>query len=327
MIFLALLWLLPVYAAECTPQTKSIRREWGSLSRHERLDYINAIKCMQQRPPHLSSEEYPAVRHRMDDFTATHVNYATQIHTNGALVGWHREFLWLWEQALRDECGYRGAVPYWNWSLYPDLASSPLFDGSPTSFSGDGDPNANYCVTNGPFVSMQTHFSDGSGVSYGRPANKFDYTPHCLRRRLNSTMTSVYSNADAVAQLLASPDIIAYQERNDYYMDPVKREETLGLHPAGHRAVGLTMADFFSSPQDPVFMLHHAMLDRVWAIWQAQDGGKQRWAINGTMSFYNEPTTPEITLDTVFEFGTLGKSKPLRELMDPEAYSYCYGYE
>lgn len=29
--------------------------------------------------------------------------------------------------------------------------------------------------------------------------------------------------------------------------------------------------DFYASPGDPLFYLHHAMLDRVWWIWQMQD--------------------------------------------------------
>jgi tyrosinase len=29
--------------------------------------------------------------------------------------------------------------------------------------------------------------------------------------------------------------------------------------------------DIFASPGDPVFYLHHAMIDRVWWIWQMQD--------------------------------------------------------
>ena len=44
-----------------------------------------------------------------------------------------------YEKALRDECGYTGYQPYWNWFSYQnDLSKSPLFDGSETSMGGDG---------------------------------------------------------------------------------------------------------------------------------------------------------------------------------------------
>lgn len=52
---------------------------------------------------------------------------------------WHRYFTHAYETALRDECGYEGYQPFWNWFEYTDdLRASTLFDGSETSLSGDG---------------------------------------------------------------------------------------------------------------------------------------------------------------------------------------------
>lgn len=42
---------------------------------------------------------------------STHVNYTTAIHANALLLPWHRHFTYLWETALREECGYKGYVP------------------------------------------------------------------------------------------------------------------------------------------------------------------------------------------------------------------------
>ncbi|MFN0125291.1 MAG: tyrosinase family protein [Verrucomicrobiales bacterium] len=47
-----------------------------------------------------------------------------------------------------------------------------------------------------------------------------------------------------------------------------------GPHNSGHRAVGGTMASA-SSPADPIFWMHHANIDRLWAIWQAQHPTKK----------------------------------------------------
>lgn len=33
------------------------------------------------------------------------------IHGNGLFLTWHRYFVWAYEQALRNECGYRGYQP------------------------------------------------------------------------------------------------------------------------------------------------------------------------------------------------------------------------
>ena len=44
------------------------------------------------------------------------------------------------------------------------------------------------------------------------------------------------------------------------------------VHSAVHNAVGGTMSTA-SSPADPIFWLHHANVDRLWASWQAGPNG------------------------------------------------------
>ena len=43
-----------------------------------------------------------------------------------------------------------------------------------------------------------------------------------------------------------------------------------GVHNSVHRAVGGTMRTS-SSPADPLFFLHHANIDRIWAEWQVKN--------------------------------------------------------
>ena len=38
------------------------------------------------------------------------------------------------------------------------------------------------------------------------------------------------------------------------------------------------MMDMFTSPSDPVFYLHHANIDRIWAKWQAADPSARTFA-------------------------------------------------
>lgn len=141
-----------------------------------------------------------------------------------------------------------------------------------------------------------------------------------------SSATARFANAAAISRILASSDIITFQERIDVSADPAVRARGYGPHAAGHEAMMGTMRDFFSSPQDPVFMLHHGMVDRICAMWQDVDEENHRWAINGTMSLHNFPLTPELTLDTNFGFGVLGRDKNMSELMHPRRGDYCYRY-
>lgn len=63
----------------------------------------------------------PGAKSRYDDFVALHINQTTQIHMTGNFMMWHRYYTWAFERALRDECGYKGYVPYWNWGRSKDV--------------------------------------------------------------------------------------------------------------------------------------------------------------------------------------------------------------
>lgn len=91
--------------------------------------------------------------------------------------------------------------------------------------------------------------------------------------------------------------------------------------------MGANMLDTFSSAQDPVFFLHHAMVDRVWTLWQLGDWDARKDALNGTTVVHNPPGAPEVTLDTVMEFGVLDEPRRVEEVMDPFGGDYCYRYD
>lgn len=55
--------------------------------------------------------------------------------------------------------------------------------------------------------------------------------------------------------------------------------ELEGLHGLVHNAVGGTMATA-ASPADPLFWLHHAFVDRLWARWQASPQGASPSNVN-----------------------------------------------
>lgn len=69
--------------------------------------------CLQATPAKTPSELAPGAKTRYDDFVVAHINQTFYIHNNANFLGWHRYFTWSYEQALRNECGYTGAQPYW----------------------------------------------------------------------------------------------------------------------------------------------------------------------------------------------------------------------
>jgi tyrosinase len=301
------------------------------------------VKCLQTKPSLLPPGLVPGALSRYDDFVATHINQTLGIHLDGVFLSWHRQFIWLFEKALQDECGYQGTLPYWNWALWcTSLATSPLFDGSATSLSGNGiyDPTqgpyvvgvnetlphgtGGGCVTNGPFANMTANMGpfDFSIVFSGAlPPNWQAYTPHCFSRDLNDYISTRYGNQTAVNYLMSQPTIADFQNTMS------GADINLGVHGGGHFSLGQTLLDFFASPTDPAFYLHHGMIDRVWTLWQAQDPLGRTFSYDGTSTIFNGNSTPEVNVATQVNWGYLGSSKILGELASVVLGNYCYQYE
>lgn len=85
------------------------KREY--ISKKDRKAYIEAVQCLRRLPPRSDPSWAPAAKNRFDDFVAIHVNQTLFIHGNGPFLTWHRYFVWAYEQALRNECGYKGYQP------------------------------------------------------------------------------------------------------------------------------------------------------------------------------------------------------------------------
>lgn len=81
------------------------------MSKADRKSYIAAVQCLRNLPSKSDKSWAPAAKTRFDDFVAIHVNQTMFIHGNGLFLTWHRYFVWAYEQALRNECGYKGYQP------------------------------------------------------------------------------------------------------------------------------------------------------------------------------------------------------------------------
>jgi tyrosinase len=117
----------------CTLENVAIRREWyaqslhakfplpltfhrSTLSKSEKINYIEAVQCLAKLPAKTPSSVAAGARSRYDDLVVTHIQQSTTIHGTGNFLSWHRYFTWTFEQMLRNECGYKGYQPYYNWA-------------------------------------------------------------------------------------------------------------------------------------------------------------------------------------------------------------------
>jgi tyrosinase len=83
--------------------------------------------------------------------------------------------------------------------------------------------------------------------------------PHTVNRNIGAAAT--LPNAAAVTAALANGTFNAFGGAVE------------GIHNSGHVWVGGSMQGFATAPADPVFWMHHAEIDRIWAEWQAANPG------------------------------------------------------
>ena len=149
---------------------------------------------------------------------------------------WHRAYLYTWEMWMRDRVP-DVTLPWWDWTL-----QNAQQRGVPTAFAQsnvNGQPNPlarfrmNMPTTNPPLM-RNTARQPGS--------------PNDLPTQ------------DDVDDLLSRTDW------NDF------ADALEDIHDNIHGWVGGDMGVVGTAAFDPIFWSHHAMIDRLWAIWQVRNG-------------------------------------------------------
>ncbi|KAI0179204.1 Di-copper centre-containing protein [Hypoxylon sp. FL1284] len=332
----------------CTDKTIRIRKSWDDIDAATRQDYIRAVKCLASKPALTDKSLASGIVNRLDDFTYIHINQTNTIHISGSFLSWHRIFMWRIENALRDECGYKGTIPYWDQARFSqDPLKSQVF--SNTSFGGDGEylPNdhgpynitipglvANLtvtrpagtgggCVKEGPFANFSVSLGP-TDRPFVDPNNKFGYdaNPRCLSRNLNVASARDYMTWENAVGIVGAADIATFYwnlENN--------------WHQKSHQFLGRDGVDLFTSPNDPIFYLLHSQIDRLWALWQGQALEERTFAVYGNRTFFGIPldSAPNVppsnaTVDDLMDFGHRYRPR-IKDGMPMTYAGRCYMYE
>ncbi|KAH8885006.1 amino acid transporter [Thozetella sp. PMI_491] len=229
-----------------TCETKTARKPWGTLTSDEKSAYIDAELCLMAAP---SKSGIDGAQTRWDDLQWNHIVQANFIHDVGAFLPWHRYYVVVHGNLLRDECGYTGPLPYWDETADASLSSlddAEIFQAD--AFGGDGAGDEGY-IQDGPFASTTLHLKR---LGYENE----DY--HIYRDLYVANLTgALQSSLDACFELTT------YEEAWPcWHWSP---------HNGGHSSVGGLMFDVVLSPGDPTFFLHHGWLDAMWWKWQSLD--------------------------------------------------------
>lgn len=167
-------------------------------------------------------------------------------------------------------------MPYWDWSqdsTLDDPASSPVW--SEDFMGGDGVEDDKWRVATGPFA-----YAKGK---WPVPAYPDDGLPELGLKRTFGQVVPTLPTADDVQLALRepfydtpsfnqSPFTVGFRNRLEGWItkrgDPRVKTDGSQLHNRVHLWVGGNMLPM-TSPDDPVFFLHHCFIDKIWADWQA----------------------------------------------------------
>ncbi len=281
------------------------RKNVNALTPTEKTAFVNAVLALKTKPSVLHPTD-PNLR-RYDDFAETHMHAMMAesgspsspsftpgwAHLGPAFFPWHRAMLVEFEKELPATV----AIPYWDW---PDPTSSPF---TPDFLGGDGDPADSWKVKDGPFAS--------ASPAHWTIRVKDDATdPDFLQRAFfgqdpslpNTEVLPTTSDVNAT-QLMAPYDSAPWKVGSAGYRSSMEFD----LHNLVHRWVGGSMLKM-TSPNDPVFWLHHCNIDRLWARWQDKhplyafylppSGAAPGHNLNDTMIFSHMPPAPWATTYT-----------------------------
>ncbi|KAJ6571409.1 Di-copper centre-containing protein [Mycena capillaripes] len=356
------LLLLSTPAVEAVCIKPAVRKEWRTLSVAERTEWIDAVKCLanlphdegltptvdrsiSQIPPVNASSSY------YDDFVYMHmVSAFLQIHFTGLFLPWHRWFVAVYEIALKTRCGFKGTSPYWNWFLdSKDVFDSAMFkDSNPVSgLGGWGDPANDVRVPDGAFGN--------------KSAFRLTYpSPHTLRRNwtiqpfLNFPLAGFMSDADehldanatftpAERDKLVNGFVGNYVGFQKYF------EGFNGSHGAVHLMMGGDLGgqcpgdappDCVGGPtfsaNEPLFWLHHDMVDKMWYDWQNKHPSNTKAFFGGSVQALDNATYyqsfpngagPFYNVNSTMPSDGLFPSPKISDVLSTTEGMLCYVYE
>jgi tyrosinase len=339
----------------------AIRKSVSSLSATERAAFVQALKLLKAAPCQFT----PPTAGRYDDYVYTHMQAMLVIkitdtskpvrngnwsitsdmrmpmwaHRCPAFLPWHRELLHQFERDLQQVSGNAQlGLPYWNWSVDQSPTASPWTD---DCLGGDGQDGP---VSTGPFAGKDnwelTISEDGvdhlvRGFGFDRQAGPRLPTP------TEETATLAQATYDTAPWSDDRSEATFRNQLEGWYV-PSGSDLPVGMHNVVHVWVGGTQGSMLpsSSPNDPVFFLHHCNIDRLWAVWQHQHpsgplytpvqpiDGDPGQSLNEPMIFYDNTLSstppwadPPVTPSRMIDHRTLNYSYDT----DPASFDIAHG--
>ena len=257
------------------------RKSFTDLSDSERDKFLEAVITLKHRIANPTSPANQQVS-VYDQFVALHgaaMNLSSSTrgnldlgHGNALFLPWHRQYLLDFEKALQTVHA-DVSIPYWDWTKR-QASRTQLFQ---DDFMGLI-PVEQLSLASGYFAQLAPTPSPAwwpSGFVGWQVRSEFQ-SPNWQSLPDNLVRSLIRAGGDT-ANLPTGRQIKAIIDQvNDYNTFRIIIEHgnpepfVIRTHDSGHNWVGGHMATAFS-PLDPIFFMHHANVDRLWAEWQAVD--------------------------------------------------------
>ncbi|EMT74076.1 Tyrosinase [Fusarium odoratissimum] len=288
----------------CENPTKRV--EWREFDDAARQQYTDAVLCLSTKPSRLGLNTT-----LYDDFPF--LRRLSLLYSVASFLPWHRYFVHVYEGALK-ECGYR--------EFMPTSPSMPTTRPSPpkTGFGGNGSLNKAESIYNGRAV--RKCLDDVPFKDLVPAYLTTNYDPHCLARGWNDGSEQV---GDMLSDAYTKEAVAKVQEIKGY--DEYRQKLEGGPHGAIHSAIGGDMIPN-TSPNDPIFFLHHAQIYRLWSLWQEEDPKTRSMEFTGfkTQDQFDGTKPPPASLDDTLLMKGLADDLKVKDLMRTQSSLLCYSY-
>jgi tyrosinase len=281
-----------------------VRKNVADLTSQEKADFVNAIKTLKNTIPEGSqvsiydqfvAAHMGAMAMLSDDATGPSA-MRDAAHNTAAFLPWHREYGYRFEEALQS-VNPNVTIPYWDWTdpTALDVIFQPDFLGTNGSgviidipgvgsFEGGAVQSGNFSEASGWVLNPDLHIDQTTNKTFGTsllrflrvpPADSYPLSQHNIDHILALNDYDIFRPAlEGFLTVDHDGHITPGAFHHNYIhglvggvffdtnmIDPITNQPT--IRPLG------TFSSVPSSPYDPVFWLHHANVDRLWAEWQA----------------------------------------------------------
>ncbi|MFD3518238.1 tyrosinase family protein [Streptomyces sp. NPDC058657] len=232
------------------------RKNQRNLTRTEKRRLVAAILALKRSG-------------RYDEFVSLHGEFYTAdgedgpraAHMTPSFFPWHRQFLLAFEQALQA-IDPAVSVPYWDWTTDNTPAASLWAE----DFLGGNGRKGDRQVMTGPFAHAQGNWEITTSVTETRFLTRNFGGPKGTVT-LPTKQDVAWAMKDPLYDAAPWDSTSSRGFRNKFEGWATGGSDRGTNHNRVHRWVGGVMVGAVS-PNDPVFWLHHAFVDLLWARWQ-----------------------------------------------------------